>query len=185
GQDGPGVPDLRRRLEGLPHGQRTDAVLEVVRAHTAAVLGYGPEEPLEDRRPFKELGFDSVTGVELRNRLNAETGLRLPATLVFEHPTPTALAGHVLAELGVGAAAEAQRPVDVDALEAAATALDASALAPADTDRLSAVSRVLQEILARAGDRQAPPEEPHEAPQALDDASDDELFQFIDEKFGL
>ncbi|MFC8394637.1 SDR family oxidoreductase [Streptomyces sp. NPDC057238] len=185
GQDGPGEPDLRRRLEGLPHGQRTDAVLEVVRAHTAAVLGYGPEEPLEDRRPFKELGFDSVTGVELRNRLNAETGLRLPATLVFEHPTPTALAGHVLAELGVGAAAEARRPVDVDALEAAVTALDASALAPADTDRLSAVSRALQEILARAGDRQAPPEEPHEAPQALDDASDDELFQFIDEKFGL
>ncbi|GAA1918537.1 hypothetical protein GCM10009837_49730 [Streptomyces durmitorensis] len=183
GQD-QGKPDLRGRLERLPHGQRTDAVLEVVRTHTSAVLGYRPEERVQDRS-FKELGFDSVTAVELRNRLNAETGLRLPATLVFEYPTPTALAGHVLAELDVGAAAGTQRPMDVDALEAAVTALDATALAAVDAERLWAVSRSLQKILVHAGARQAPPEEPHEAPQALDDASDDELFQFIDEKFGL
>ncbi|QNP67903.1 type I polyketide synthase [Streptomyces genisteinicus] len=181
----PGGPDLRRRLEELPPGQRTDAVLDVVRTHTAAVLGYGPEEPLEDRRSFKELGFDSVTGVELRNRLNAVTGLRLAATLVFEHPTPAAVAGHVLAELGVGAGDGAERALDVGSLLATVTALDATALAPADADGLAALSRALLELLGDAGAAPAPAAGPHEAQQALDDASDDELFQLIDEKFGL
>ncbi|WUL47039.1 SDR family NAD(P)-dependent oxidoreductase [Streptomyces canus] len=165
-------PTLRQRLEVLPATRRTEPVLELVRAHTATVLGYGPQEPVDTKRAFKELGFDSVTGVELRNRLNAETGLRLPATLVFEHPTPAALAEHLLGELGVAARAD----TGVDALEAALAALDATELTDGENERLSRAARRLEELVTRPA---------ADVSQQLDDASDDELFQFIDEKFGL
>src|SRR5699024_5764469 len=83
------------RLADLPKKERDRLLLAAVREHTAVVLGHITSEGtarITADRPFSELGLDSLTGVELRNRLGAATGVRLPATAVFDHPNPRAMA---------------------------------------------------------------------------------------------
>ncbi|MEV6927913.1 type I polyketide synthase [Dactylosporangium sp. NPDC051485] len=99
-----------RRIAALPPDERPAAALELVRAAVAAVLGHTGGEHINTTRAFKDLGFDSLTAVELRNRLQTATGQRLPATLVFDFPTPTALATHLLDQRSPTPAPAAIRP---------------------------------------------------------------------------
>ncbi|MEU8468037.1 type I polyketide synthase [Streptomyces sp. NPDC029006] len=133
---------LRRELAALAPGDRPERLLRLVRDEARAVLGI---EEFENELPFKDLGFDSLTAVEFRNRLNEVTGLRLTATLVFDHPTPAALAGHLATEL---APRTADGPRDEeDTVRAALTAIPVARLREAG---------LLDGLLELAGLRPAP-----------------------------
>ncbi|WP_341720679.1 SDR family NAD(P)-dependent oxidoreductase [Micromonospora sp. FIMYZ51] len=101
---------LAARLAALPEAERRPLVLGMLRTQVAAILGYGSSDGPDPRRSFKELGFDSLAAVELRNGLNAATGLRLPATLIFDYPTQAALADYLLETIVPVAAAPVSRP---------------------------------------------------------------------------
>ncbi|BCJ69235.1 hypothetical protein Prubr_62560 [Polymorphospora rubra] len=105
-----------QRLAALTTDEARAQVETQVRALVAQVLGHGSAEAVPADRAFRDLGFDSLTAVDLRNRVNAVTGLRLPSTLVFDHPTPTALADHIHRQLSgqVVTHTEAVRVTGVD-----------------------------------------------------------------------
>jgi acyl transferase domain-containing protein/D-arabinose 1-dehydrogenase-like Zn-dependent alcohol dehydrogenase/acyl carrier protein len=97
---------LAAKLAAIPEAEREALVTGLVRAEAASALGHDSAAAIDPERAFKELGFDSLAAVELRNRLQAATGVRLASTVVFDHPTSAALARHLLAEVGGGAAAQ-------------------------------------------------------------------------------
>ncbi|MFI9274310.1 SDR family NAD(P)-dependent oxidoreductase [Kitasatospora sp. NPDC052896] len=175
---GPGGPEaLRAQLAGLDPTGRRKLVLESVRATMAAVLGHSTAEAIAPERSFQELGFDSLTAVELRNRLAAATGLRLPASLVFDHPSAAAVADHLLTGLVAGEADPSELALgELEKLEATLLALS-----PDDRARPHLTAR-LQRLLTRwseAGDDGATA-----VGDRIDEATVDEVFDFIDRELG-
>ncbi len=170
---------LAQRLAGLAEPERRKVVLDVVRANIAAVLGHASAEAVEPGRLFTELGFDSLTAVDLRNRLNALSGLRLPATLVFDYPTPAALADRLAGQIAADAAPSTQ-PL-FSGLDTVAALLTTVPLDAAARIRLS--SR-LQDLLAKVSDTADSRVAAADAPD-LDEASDDEVFDFITNELGI
>ncbi|WP_345598131.1 SDR family NAD(P)-dependent oxidoreductase, partial [Streptomyces marokkonensis] len=121
------VSTLRAELLRLTPADQEQLLVTLVRTEAGAVLGHTGTEGVDEDRAFKEIGFDSVTAVELRNRLNAATRLRLPATLVFDYPNPRVLAELIHTEL-LGDAVAEDRPTA------------APAPAPATDDPIAIVS---------------------------------------------
>ncbi|MFI6357070.1 SDR family NAD(P)-dependent oxidoreductase [Streptomyces sp. NPDC050743] len=108
GQDG--TDGLADRLARLPEAERADRVLALVREEASRALGLRSAESVRHDQPLRDLGMDSVTAVELRNRIGARLGSRLPATLLFDHPTPARLAEHLLATVIATSGPTARRP---------------------------------------------------------------------------
>ena len=101
---------LLQRLEGLPEDEQHGVLLDLVRSHIATVLGNATPEAIDPDQAFQELGFDSLTAVEMRNRLKSATGLALSPTLIFDYPNSAALAGYFHQELVGSSTASKPRP---------------------------------------------------------------------------
>ncbi|WP_445030495.1 SDR family NAD(P)-dependent oxidoreductase, partial [Streptomyces sp. SAS_270] len=107
---------LKQRLDALPADERQQALLDLVLNRAAVVLGFADARAVEPERAFRDLGVDSLAAVELRNGLNDDTGLRLPATLVFDYPSPADVARHLLEELS-GQDTDTPTPATATALD--------------------------------------------------------------------
>ncbi|MEV0901800.1 type I polyketide synthase, partial [Actinoplanes sp. NPDC049802] len=168
-----GAVPVADRLAGLTETGQRELLFELVRTHVAAVLAHESADTIPADVAFKQLGFDSLTAVELRNRLNQITGLRLPATLTFDHPTPAALVEHLRDELGADQAKQRARALadGLARLEATLDLVETGDVAEKD------VAASLQRLLTKWRDRsdRAPV-----ATENLDAVTADDMFTILD-----
>ncbi|KJY27981.1 SDR family NAD(P)-dependent oxidoreductase, partial [Streptomyces katrae] len=183
----PGGVSPAERLAALTPGARERELLEIVRENTAVVFGHASGDTVDVAKPFKALGIDSLTALELRNRVTAATGLRLPPTLVFDCPTPAALAERLLEEFAdsgaaAGAAATAGEPAGAAAVLAEIDRLE-SAIGAVDAADEAAVGARLRDLLAAWNGRTAAAA-PDGAATDLEGATAEDLFDLLDGELG-
>ncbi|TDC73503.1 phosphopantetheine-binding protein, partial [Actinomadura sp. 7K507] len=166
---------LRRRLLGAARPEQDTILVDLVRSTAAAVLGHASGDEVPARQTFKELGFDSVSALQFRNHLTREIGMKLPSTLVFDHPSPQALAQYlrttVTDEPGNGTGIIAQ----LDELS------NSVAMATLSAAEQKTISWRLQALLSRFEGAGGAPEEPV---SELESATADEVLDIIREEFG-
>ncbi|MDH6114859.1 acyl transferase domain-containing protein/acyl carrier protein [Kitasatospora sp. MAP12-44] len=181
------TPDLVRRLSALPQAERHDALLEAVCGQVALVLGHSNAADVAPELAFKDLGFDSLTAIELRNRLGALVGVRLPATLVFDYPTPVELVDHLFTQLELAP----QSPTGPAAILAELEKLERSfAELEVSEEAFEQVAGRLDVLKAKWGalrDTGTSTATDRDSSDAFDfdSASDDEVFDLFDNELGL
>jgi pimaricinolide synthase PimS1 len=167
---------LAKRLAGAPAHEREHILLHAVRSHAARALGFASADAIDAAQAFKDLGFDSLAAIELRNRLSEATGIGLPATLIFDYPTPTALADYLLERV---APEHEQAAVTFDAELDSLERLLVSAAAD-ESNRLSIRAR-LHAILEGLGDS-GESEKTATLAEEMRSATADEVFDFIEQE---
>ncbi|MEU0149428.1 type I polyketide synthase [Streptomyces sp. NPDC006288] len=172
-EDAPAPAD---RFAGMTGPERGRALLDLVREEAALVLAYPPSTRVDVERGFLEMGFDSLSAVELRNRLARATGLTLPATLLFDRPTPAGLAAH-LDEIFPSDSERVLAPILLELEKLGANLPDTTA----DDVLRDRVGTRLRELLAKVGaPAEAAPGTPDSVIDNLEEASDDDIFRFLD-----
>ncbi len=169
---------LRQQLDGLSQVEQERMLTDLVRAEAAAVLGHASMDEVEADRAFKDLGFDSLTAVELRNRLNTATGMKLPATLVFDYPTPEILAGQVRTAMSPGGAESPSIITEIEQLQSALSAVTS------DFDMRDDVTKLLRGMLSNWMETHSA-EKPASTDIEFQSATPDEVFSFLDQELGL
>nr|WP_202968150.1 SDR family NAD(P)-dependent oxidoreductase [Pseudonocardia sp. AL041005-10] len=172
------------RLAGLTESEAEARLLKIVRHHTAVVLGHADGAALAPSSSFKELGIDSLTALEVRNGLAHALGTALPATLVFDHPTPAAVSRHLLRTLGPSSSPTGTSTMDMLAgrIREWSTEVDEHAADLGPDDR-AAVAELLSELVSRiryGTDRQSEPD----VVARLGSASPAELLAMLDHELG-
>ncbi|MFF1309215.1 beta-ketoacyl reductase, partial [Streptomyces sp. NPDC058307] len=172
---------LAAQLAVLNEADREQALLKIVRTHAAAVLGHSRPESVEPQQAFRELGFDSLTALELRNRLSNATGLRLPATLVFDHPAPIDLTRHLDSLLAIGKPTTYAPDQIFKDLGLLKTAL--SHLVAEEGERV-AITNQLQSLLAE-WKKTTQAEDSDSVRNRISTASDEDILDFVGKEFGI
>ncbi|MGW2213226.1 beta-ketoacyl reductase, partial [Streptomyces sp. NPDC001781] len=171
----PADGDLAARLAGLSPEQRLETLSELIKTQAALVLGVGGPDRLQTTRSFRELGFTSLMGLELRNALSRVTGVHLSAGLAFDYPTPQALAEYLLERTADTADPDQLVLEEIDRLESVlATA--------ADSRRRTAILTRLEGLVH---DFRSGRSDNAEDLREIGEATDDEIFDLIDKELEL
>ncbi len=168
---------LARKLAAAPESEWDGIVAELVRGHVAGVLGHASADAVDPQQTFKDLGFDSLAAVELKNRLNQATGLKLAATLIFDYPTPVAVAEYVRTKVGGSGAARPAVDEQLDGLEQALASI------AQDGGERARVRARLRSLVAKLAD-ETQADDGATVAEEIHSATAESIFALVDKQLG-